>query len=253
MGVWDGVASGAATGSVAGPWGSVIGAGIGLFGSLFGAHQQSKAQNQAAQIEAAAQKYAADLQAKGQADALAFTKGQAENAYLNSEVARQGNYDQWAAGQRRLGSVGALIGMGDREIPAYRGGVDPNFGGAPAGMAPGGPAPASSGDPILDALNANYAALGVKATGPGSGPTDIAYMANKIKETGGLTADNNTYWFGPGGRIAQELTKARGGSPNASPSPVKAMGSYFQPTPFAPTPIAPGVSMPSLGSVGSYF
>jgi hypothetical protein len=248
MGVWDGVANGAATGSVAGPWGSVIGAGIGLFGALFGAHQQSKAQNQAAQIEAAAQKYAADLQAKGQADALAFTKGQAENAYLNSEVARQGNYDQWAAGQRRLGSVGALIGMGDREIPAYRGGVDPNFGGAPAGMAPGGPAPTTG---VAPAISADGGDIGQQL--------DAFFKAHGVPNT--ETPGWVNYWNQWGSKdpayFNQRLAKADifggGQAVRAQPAPVKAMGSYFQPTPFAPTPIAPAVSMPSLGSVGSYF
>lgn len=127
--------------------------GAGLFGNIFGAWMASSGADKAAQQSAQAAEYAAKLQYDANQQALRFSRESAENAYLNSEAARKGNYDIWSAGQRRLGFLGSEVGLPDREIPAYVPGVDPRFtdGGAPG--APG--APASSGgagpnDPLLN-------------------------------------------------------------------------------------------------------
>ncbi len=82
--------------------------------------------------------------------------------------------------------------------------------GASSSLTPG------SGNPtdlnaITAALTDNYKKLGTAPTGRGTGPTDIAYFADQIQKTGGLTPGNTGYWFGPSGRIAQELAKAGGG------------------------------------------
>lgn len=63
----------------------------------------------------------------------------------------------------------------------------------------------TSGDPVYDAVAQNYSSLGAQPTGPGSGPTDIAYFVKRINETGGLTDANKAYWFGQNGRIAREM------------------------------------------------
>lgn len=138
MGYMDGIVSGATGGSAAGPWGAVAGAAIGLFGSLFGAHMASSAATKSAQIQADAQLKAQQLQAKSAADALAFTKQQAQQTYLTDETNRRANYDQWAAREGRLGSVEDLLGYGPRNTPAYVAGVDPHFATAPAAPPPAG-------------------------------------------------------------------------------------------------------------------
>jgi hypothetical protein len=246
---------------LAGPVGSqLVRGGFDLFGSLFSGKMAANGQTEAARIASESAKYAADLQAKANTEATAFSRAQAENTWQNSEAARHGNYDQWAAGQHRLQSVGDYLGLGPREIPSYVPGIDPRFlEGSPAvpagpGATPGAPAAASSGDPVIDALTANYAALGTKPTGPGTGPTDIAYMAQKINETGGLTADNTKYWFGPQGRIAAELAKAAGGASSA-PTVARALpgapADYLTGTPFLAPPVTPGLRMP--GAVASYL
>lgn len=127
---------GSTAASSASPWGSIISAGSSLFGNLFGANKQAQTANQAAEIEAAAQKYAADQTAAATAAALAFQKQSAENSFQNTEADRQGNYGQWAAREARLGSVGAALGYGGRTIPAYVPGVDPQFNAAAAGAPP---------------------------------------------------------------------------------------------------------------------
>lgn len=263
MGWGDAIAAagaGAAGGAAAGPWGAVIGAGIGLFGSLFGAHMQSQAASESAQIEAAAQKYAADLAAKANADTLAFTKGQAENAFQNSEASRQGNYGMYAAAQRRLGSVGQLIGAGPREIPAYVPGVDPNFtGGASTGAAPTGGAdpkiaafiqqwqqdpahPASEGiAPLATAIAQQFPGVSRYMYGQTPSDNELNIGGQKYKVLGGENSPA-AYWYQPGMNDA---------APGASR--LGSVASYLQatPTPYAAVPVARALQMP--GSVGSYL
>lgn len=216
----------------------IVGPIIGLFGSLFGAHKQSQAADKAAKIQADATKYAADLTAKATADALAYQQSEANRDQSNFQTTQRANYGQYSARQRNINALGSIIGAPQREIPAF---VDTTYQAPPAGslagaQQPSGAQPSASGDPIMDALTSNYASLGAKPTGPGSGPTDIGYFAQRIKETGGLTADNTKYWFGPQGRIAQELSKSGSATvnrPNGAPLGSIAASSYL---PFQQAP-----------------
>jgi hypothetical protein len=231
---------------------TAVAAAAGTGGVVYSANKQAGAASDAAAIETNAQKYAADLQAKGAADALAFTKAQGENAFQNSEAARQGNYGMYAAAQRRLGAVGDLIGAGPREIPAYVPGVDPNFTGTAAPAASGAPAPGGS-DPVTQAILDNYKALGVAPTGPGTGPTDVAYMVKQAKASLAAGERPLSYWLGPQGRIAQELAQAKSGGAPAAAAPIGSVGSYLQatPTPYAAVPVGRALQMP--GSAASYL
>lgn len=231
---------------VAIPWATIIGAGSQLFGNLFAANQASNAADKGASEAAAAAKYSADLTAKANADAQRFNERSAENAYQNNEAARQGNYGIFAARERRLGSIGEEVGLGAREIPSYVPGVDPGFGtmgeaasGQPFAGAGGVGAMIGGGD-ILTALTNNYKALGVAPTGPGSGPTDIAYMAQRMRETGGLTPNNVSYWLGPQGRIAEELAKAKAGGGQTAQPVARTAAPATTATPFMPATLAPG-------------
>lgn len=108
MGTWGNVGSGAAAGSVAGPVGAVVGAGIGAFASIFGAKKQAHANTSAAKLQADAAHQALDYQ-----------RQQAAREQANFESTQHANYDQWAAKEHRLGSLGQLVGLRPREIPAY--------------------------------------------------------------------------------------------------------------------------------------
>lgn len=248
-------AAGAAAPAVAGgssviPWNTIIGAGSQLFGNLFAANQQSNAATTNAAAEAAAAKYAADKIAEANAASLKFQYGTAENAFQNNEASRQGNYGIFAARERRLGTIGEEVGLGPREIPAYVPGVDPGFGTMGEAATGTAPAPAAAGgagnprDPnaIMAALTKNYQALGVSPSGRGSGPTDIAYMAEEMANTGGLTPGNTGYWLGPQGRIAKELAARGGGA--AAPvqgAPVaRAAAPATAATPFMPAAVRAG-------------
>lgn len=250
MGFGDWVAgagSGAASGAMAGPWGALIGAGIGLFGGLFGAHMQAKSADKAAQIQSASAKYQADLMAKANADAMAFQKSQAENAFLNSEAARQGNYGIFHAREGRLGTLGEEVGMGPRDIPAYVPGVDPMFGGggAPAAAPAAGTPAAATGnamDPafIAQQVTNELAKYGQKPGPRGSGPGDVAAWVDYIKAGKGW----EPYWqtrigqaFQPGG--FKPNAAAGGGMFSGGPQPAP----YVTATPFMQPTMAPAVGM----------
>lgn len=166
--------------------------GASLFGNLFGANMQISAADRSAAATAAAAKYAADLQAKASADALAFQYGSAENSFLNNEAARQGNYAQDAAHQRRLGTIGEEVGLGPREIPAYVPGVDPHFGGGGGGAAAtGGGAPSAALMPANGEVNWTAPAdqLGSQLT---------AYFKKR-----GVAASEVPYWVQQAGSLVQ--------------------------------------------------
>jgi hypothetical protein len=96
-------------------WGAIASAGGSVAAAAIGSHASGKAADK--QVEATTR--AAELQKQSNDEALAFQKEEARRAYIAAESDRHANYDQWAAGQRRLSTVGDLLGLGPREIPAY--------------------------------------------------------------------------------------------------------------------------------------
>src|SRR6185312_13089287 len=73
----------------------------------------------AADKQTAAAEQIAQAQQKSAADALAFQKQQAAQDLANAQAASRGNYDQWAARQGRLSTLGQMVGMSPFQIPAY--------------------------------------------------------------------------------------------------------------------------------------
>lgn len=254
-----GAASGAGAGWMAGPWGALIGAGIGLFGSLFGAHKQSQGVQQ--QVDAA--KYAADLQAKATAEALAYTRAQADREYAMAESTRHANYDQWAAAQRRLGTVGQMLGLGDRDIPAYV--PFPGAGGGSTGAPSANQPPQglqdvyasvrAQGAPTANSLNDFIAAARAKGYDAqpfmyGNTPSGNEVLVNgqKLKLTVGDAGQPNAGWYQWGAND--------GGGGRAVPRPGMRIGTpadYLNVA--APVPVSPGLQMPGyrVPSAGSYF
>jgi|SRR5579872_6668945 len=257
-------------------WGAV-GAGVAGTAAVINAKTQAGATETAANTQATATMTAAQLTAKATADALAFSKAQAENEYQNSQVAAKANYDQTAAQRARLGTLGAMLGLPAPVMPPFQPGVDPNYTGATpgvpvqplpsstttptsgpttAGASPSGAAAATSNNPldpsaIQAQLTANYKSLGLTPTGPGTGPTDIAYYAKQIAATGGLTPQNSAYWFGPSGRIASDAAKAKSGTMGTTAGVVPPPTSGTLGTLLAPYQIAdPTAPLAAPGMVG---
>jgi hypothetical protein len=101
------------------PFIPLIAAGVTGGTALVGAHMQSSAAKHAADAESRAANHAADVQARSAQEALDFQKQQAAHDAEVAETNRRANYDQWAAQQRRMGSVGEALGFGPRAIPDY--------------------------------------------------------------------------------------------------------------------------------------
>ena len=100
-------------------WGAVAAGGAAATGQIIGAKMQSGAANKAAQLQTESANKGAELQAQSTREALDFQKAEAAKARQDAEVTRRANYDQWAAQQRRLGTLGQLLGLAPPEIPAY--------------------------------------------------------------------------------------------------------------------------------------
>lgn len=164
-------------------WAAVAGGGATVAAGAMASHSAGKAANQ----QTAAANHAADLQSKAAADTLAFQRQQAEADFQNSETSRHGNYDQWAAGQRRLQTLNDLLGLGPRDIPDYVPGIDPNLTG-------GGPTTGAGGPPTTQG--------GSSTTGAGSGgpPTvdaskgDIAAQVSAYFKSRGVADTETPYW-----------------------------------------------------------
>ncbi len=227
-----------------------IGPAISVGSQLYGAKLQSDAASANTDAMAAAQKYSADLQAKATADALNFARQQAETDWRNQEIARQGNYGQWAAREGRISDFGNTVGLPARQIPGYVAGIDPGFmgGGMPSTIAgaaqgpssaPSGPAPTVSA--AAGAIAPQVAAY-FKARGVTPNPTSVDYWAQKWNEFGA----KDPAYFNQRLAIADEFG---GGAPAAASS---ATTNRFYPmanpgiVPDYMTPlVSPGVQLPS--------
>lgn len=114
-------------------------------GAVAGAAMSSHGVSSAADKQMQAANYAADQQKKAADDQLAYQRQQAENTYRQQEADRKANYDQWAARQTRLNSIGAALGYGaGTSIPAYVPIADPGYTTGTTPLPPtgtGGPTP----------------------------------------------------------------------------------------------------------------
>lgn len=258
-----------------------ISAGINAGTGLLGTYLSNRAAQNAANTNADALKYQADLADAQNKRAELFARQQAENQWLNAEITRQANYNQWAAREGRVSSLGQAMGLSARDIPTYAPGTDPRYtndgtapppgytppGATPTGTTTGQPVnPATAKpsaealaaqfgtDPVTTALIDYYGKVGKAPTGEGSGPTDLAYFRKRINETGGLTPDNLKYWFGDdgsSGRIAKELAGAVPAE-NAKPAYQAPYGTQdFQFVPYDYSRLAPALQAPQPGSLGA--
>src|SRR5262245_32675117 len=87
--------------------------------SIYSAKKQTQAANKAAQLTSDTANRAAETQLQSDREQRAYLEAQAKRDEAMAEATRRGNYDINAARERRLGSLGSLIGATPREIPPY--------------------------------------------------------------------------------------------------------------------------------------
>lgn len=79
----------------------------------------SRAAKNAAAIQAQASDKAVTAQTTATDKALDFQKQQADLDAQRAEANRRGDYDSWAARERRVGTLGQMLGLPAREVPDY--------------------------------------------------------------------------------------------------------------------------------------
>lgn len=154
-----------------------------------------------------------DQWAAGAQNSYAADVASAKNARAAAVQGGHNTYNTWAAREGRIGQLGELLGNGPRYVPKYEelpplevptlnipGYAGP---GSSGGGGYNGPRTGQNFDPayIGQQVDAVYAAHGLKATGPGTGPTDRAYMVDAILKNKGW----EPYWQT---RISDEIRKA---------------------------------------------
>lgn len=240
----------------------------GAIAGVYGAKKSSEATENASTLSKESSDKAIALQTSQDAETKREFDAQ-QSALQNQWNAEQSIKAPYrAVGQQALSNIGSLLGQNFAPAIASASSAAPVLPSSATAPTSTATTPTSSSSNPLDPsainaqLNANYQALGVKPTGPGTGPTDSAYYAQKIAQTGGLTPQNISYWFGPSGRIASDLGKsgtASGGGSTLSPAmtaqqkatstPSVAMPlSLGDQTPFnaAQTPYTPVIPMSAL-------
>ncbi len=195
----------------------------GTVANIYGANKAASTALDAAQIQADASKYGVDAQTKATEAALAFQRQQAEAAYQASDAASRGNYGQWAARERRLGDVGALIGAKPREIPDYVQQPDPMLNG---GGTPGAPSPAPSVGQVLSngpaaPVDGSAASISAYFKSRGASDAETPYWVSKWPElvARGKEINNPNYAMQ---RLAAADTFGGGGGSSAAPAPAPA-------------------------------
>lgn len=102
---------------------------------VYGAHKQSQSADKAAALQTTAAN-----------NTLDFQKQQAAQDQSNFNTTQRANYDQWAAKEGRMSSLGEAVGLAPRAIPAFQ------SQGSTQGPAAGGPAGTSGASAFLKGL-----------------------------------------------------------------------------------------------------
>jgi len=249
-------------------WGAVAAGGAAAAGQIIGAKMQSGAAKTAAQLQTESANKGAELQAQSTREALDFQKAEAAKARQDAEVTRRANYDQWAAQQRRLGTLGQLLGLPSPEIPGYVPLGDGTLGAAMPQNAPP-TAPATTGaqsvpggdyqtwfnsliqgkpfnqQTLLD-LEPTLNQYGVKLTPPNAvGDRTKIGLPNGQWVRVGFGEGKPVWVVQPGTGASTPM------APRSTPGTLGAM----MPLPYAQAPLTPALQAPPYpyGALGSYL
>lgn len=186
-----GVGTGAAIAGLAG-------AGAAVTGGIL----SSKGAGNAADLQTQAANHAADVQAQSAKDALAFQKQQAAQDLANAQSAQQGNYNQWAAKQGRLSTLGQMVGLQPFQIPAYVPIQDATT--QPSASAT---TPTAAATPPPDTQNPNVTTMGA-AMNPastqgqsGAAPSGMITLRNQYGQMKQVPQQQASVWQGLGYQV----------------------------------------------------
>lgn len=225
--------------------------------SAIAAKKQSQTAKEVAQIQTSSSDKALEAQTQSNREALDFQKQQAAQDLITHNATAKANYDQWAAREKRISSLGAALGLAPRDIPAFvptPGQTDApvsnpgNSGVATPGLASGGlsaPGPNASPDDVGHFVASYFASKGVKPQA-----TSVEYFVQKWPElvARGQELGDPDY---PMKRLAAADEFGGGGAAGGTvASAAKAPWSQYQQTQNGP--ITPMLQAPQIGTLASY-
>lgn len=169
----------------------IIGGGLLAGGSIASAELQSSAAKSAADLQTTAATHAADVQGVSTQQALDFQKQQAAQDLASAQAASLGNYQQWAAKEGRMSSLGQSVGLAPFQIPAYV--PIPNVNAAAASTPPGTPSGLLSPNTMstLASMAQNLAPTAAPNGQPGVPPPSIQPL--QFVQAPGTPATANPY------------------------------------------------------------
>lgn len=200
--------------------GAVVSGAIGAHAAGSAAQVQAKASSDATAQQLQYEREALAAQTKATDDSLAYTKQQAGQNRADAETTRQGDYEQWAAREGRLSTIGGMLGMPARQIPGYRA-LGPEQGAAGPGGAPA--APAANLMPKQGEVNwqAPPQQLGQQLAGffqsRGVAPSEVPYWVGKAGELVTRGQQLNDPQYADKRLAAAEIFGGGGGAPAAGP------------------------------------
>lgn len=216
--------------------------------SIYAAHKQSDTALQSANIQSAASDKAVAAQTQSTKEALDFQKSQAAQDLVTHNATAKANYDQWAARESRISSLGQALGLAPRDIPAFVPTPGPTSG--PTGSPTGGPTTQTGPAPPVDGSAASISAW-FKSQGVSDHETP--YWASKWPElvARGQELGDPTYAM----TRLQHADVFGGGGGNTTPTPSTvptnlATAARFQPT--VTGPYTPALQAPGIGTLTSY-
>lgn len=164
----------AAIGASAG--GPVASAALSSRGNTKAAKSTADAATSAAQLSADASTKAAEIQAGSAKEALDFTKEQDVQDRLAADKSARLNYGQWAEQQRRIGTLGSMLGLGGRDPAPYDSVISPS--GSSGGGTGGG------GDTMPGAGEVDWTAA----------PNVLGQQLNAYFTKRGVSTSETPYW-----------------------------------------------------------
>jgi type II secretory pathway pseudopilin PulG len=212
--------------------------------SVAAAKMQSSAAKKAAALQAQSAASAQAAQTSATDQALQFQKDQAALDNARQETNRRADYDQWAARENRISTLGQALGLGARQIPGYVPG--PMSGQTPGTIA--GTAGASGGDRLSAAasVDGSPASLDAFFKSQGVANSETPYWAGKWQELVARGKELNDPQYAAKRLAAAEVFGGGGGQ--SMPKGIQTAGTIG--APLTPAYVAPKIQLP--GTISGY-
>lgn len=228
--------------------GAAVSSAIASHGSNSAAETQAAASKEATNQQLQYEREALASQQKAAEEQLSYTKQQAGQSRADNETNRQADYEQWAAREGRLSTIGGMLGMPARQIPGYRSlGPEGGQGGGPSAGPPAHLMPKSgeidwtaSPEKVQQQAAAFFQSRGVN-------PGEASYWASKAPELVARGKEINDPLYADK-RIAAAEVFGGGGGATSKPA---AYGSIASMTGGAGAPLTSAYVAPRIAMPGS--